>query len=471
MSQAREPMQRIVVVGDGQVGVLAALACRLVLPQCEIAVLACPADRAAFADRAVTALPFTNRLHQRLGITEEDLVRQAGGSHRLITRLLGWGGEGHSGCFSYGAESDAARDADFGQRWGGGSRSDTDGAAPGSLAQILAEEGRFAPPPGGAHTPLQGVEYAMRWNMPAYRDMLIRKAQQAGIAYVQGSIAEVTITEAGEVAGLQLDQGQALEPDLYIDCSGPGAILASQIAGFERNEWSAALPIRALAFDPPGQAMLALEDRAQLMPHGWSMQIAGRDGLQIVHGLTDQNAEAANAIAFSPFALRESWIGNVVAIGDSAALFEPLGNFNLDLAHRQIDLLLELLPGNSTDPLERAEYNRRAALMADRVRDTLGVFYAAPAASDLFGDSQQSVTLSRWIDQFTRRGRLPFAEEAPLLTEELRSLLSALGIKSGPSALARASTGDGTAFTARAEAALRFAPPYGHWVQQVMGGS
>ena len=464
MSDPREPMRRVLVAGDGQVGVLAALAMKQALPGCEVTVLATPADPAGFADRAATALPFTNRLHQRLGISEEDIVRLAGGSHRLVTRMMGWGGAGQSGCFACGAAGDAAPGEDFGRRWGGGSRSDATGGAPRSLAEVLAGQGRFAPPPGGEPTPLDGVEYALRWNPAAYRDLLVGRAQQAGIGYVQGGLAKVEKGEAG-VAALVLDNGQRLEADLFLDCSGPAALLASQIDGFGRADWSAALPIRAVGYEEPGQAMLALEDRAQLSPHGWTTQLAGRDGLQVVHGLT---GDAEHAVRFTPAALRECWLGNVVAIGDAAALFEPLGNFNLDLAHRQIDLLLELLPGRAVDPLERAEYNRRASLMADRVRDTLGLFYAAPAAAAQFGDLERSDLLARWLDQFTRRGRLPFAEEAPLLTGELRSLLSALGFTAGTGPLARATVADSGQFAARAEAALRYAPPYAQWVERVI---
>ena len=70
MSEARELPQRIVVAGDGPLGVLAAIALRRALPRAEVVVVAIPPDPAAFAERFGTALPFTNRLHDRLGITE-----------------------------------------------------------------------------------------------------------------------------------------------------------------------------------------------------------------------------------------------------------------------------------------------------------------------------------------------------------------------------------------------------------------
>src|SRR5690606_37166517 len=172
VSAPREMPGRIVVAGAGQVGALAAIALRRALPRCEILVVGTPPDPAAFADRAPTALPFTNRLHDRLGITEERLVREAGGSHRLVVRYLGWGGEGHAGVAPYGAAVDPKLKTRFARDWGGGPRNASTGAPPGSLGEVLAAAGRFQPPAVGPDSPLAALDYALRWNPGAYRDLL-----------------------------------------------------------------------------------------------------------------------------------------------------------------------------------------------------------------------------------------------------------------------------------------------------------
>jgi hypothetical protein len=114
----RQPHERraraaaaVVVAGAGQVGALAAIALKRALPQAEVLVVGTPSDPAAFADRAPTALPFTNRLHDRLGIAEERLVREAGRATGLVVRYAGWGGDGHQGVAPYGAgDRPAAQD-------------------------------------------------------------------------------------------------------------------------------------------------------------------------------------------------------------------------------------------------------------------------------------------------------------------------------------------------------------------------
>lgn len=484
MSEARELPRRIAVAGDGQLGVLAAIALKGALPSCEVLVIGASPDPAAIADRMPTALPFTNKLHDRLGIDEERLVREAGASHRLVVRYRGWRGAGHEGTAPYGAATDPRLRTGFARAWGIGPRNETAAAPPGSLAEVLAAEGRFAPPSGAAGSMLAELDYALRWNVPAYRDLLVGEAQRIGVRHTRGAVGGLRLDGEGRLEALQIEGMGSVEADLFVDCTGPAASLLSRLPGYAREDWRGALPIRALVFDRPREPMLALEDRITLSPAGWLSELSGRDGRQavlaMIEGTTLDAAyealpvEQLDVVPIAPGRAAQAWLGNVVALGDAAAQFEPLGWFNLDLAHRQLALLLELLPGRRVDLRERAEFNRRAALMADRVRDTLGAHYAAPASAHL-GVMDRSTELALALDQYTRRARLPFAEEAPLLAQEFTALLQALGHRPGESALTlaadpREAEAAAAQFAARAEGALRATPPYGSWLRDALGG-
>jgi tryptophan halogenase len=484
MSAARELPRRVVVAGAGQVGALAAIALKRALPQSEVIVVGTPPDPSAFADRAPTALPFTNRLHDRLGIAEDRLVREAGASHRLVVRYRGWGGDGHEGVAPYGAAIDPRLKTRFARDWGGGPRNASTAAPPGSLGEVLAAEGRFQPPLAEADSPLAELDYALRWNPAAYRDLLVREAQRLGVDYLDGAVTAIALRAGGGIDAIGVGgAGEGIAADLYLDCTGPQAALLGQLPEARWRGWQPFLPIRGLQFARPGAPALDLEDRVTLAPVGWRSQLAGRDGVQtmlaMVEGTTEAAAREALGAEFADFAALDpgrtelAWIGNVVALGDAAATFEPLAWLNLDLAHRQLALLLELLPGRDPDPRERAEFNRRAALMADRVRDLLGAHYAAPGAVHL-GPLERSPELALALDQYHRRGRLPFFEEMPLATQECSALLEALGHRSGEAALALAADpreGDAArrAFAAKASAALNSVPPYGAWLRQVVG--
>ena len=483
MSEPRAPLQRIVVAGGGQLGVLAAVAMRRALPGCEVVLIGLPVEITAFADTAVSALPFTNGLHERLGIAESDIVLKAGGTHRLATRYFGWGAEGSHGMFPYGGGVDPALATGFAKNWGAGPRNITGERPAGSIAEVLVDARRFAPPPEDRATPLSDIDYAMRWHPPAYRDLLIGMAQSSGVQHVAGTIRGVEFDGEGNILAVVLEDGQAISADLFLDCSGPRTELASRHPAFAQQNWEPFLPTRRVWLGKPGQALAALEDRNSLLSEGWLSEVAGRDGLHTMLGTGDGIAQDAALLALgvepvrvlgiAPARLQDCWMGNVVALGDASAQFEPLAGLHLDLAHRQLDLLLEMLPGRSIAPLERAEYNRRASLMLDGVRDALCLHYAAPRARTVFGEQTLPDGLGSFIDQYVRRGRTVFREEAPYLKQETTALLVALGYEAGVSPQNRSARlgPDETArrqFEDKANAALEYAPPYENWLASVL---
>ena len=479
MSAPREPLRIVVVVGGGPVAIVTAIALRKALPRCDVLVIGQAPSPASFADWSPTSLPFTNTFHDRLGIDEADIVTRAGGSYRLVTRYGGWGGDGQRGTLAYGEILDPALKTAFARDWGGGRTLGTGRRPVGSLAEALAEAGRFAPPPPDEPTPVSDVDYALRWNPAAYRDLLIARAQAMGVQHIQGAVDGLIPGENDTVAAVSVAGHGPIAADLFVDCSGPAATLLAAHPRFSVNDWSAGLPTRTVYLAQPGGPTAALDDHVDLGQIGWMTRVMGRDGEYVTLGVGADVARndalealgrpASAAIAMHPGRAAEPFIGNIVAIGDASAQFEPLGPLHLDLAHRQLDLLIEMLPGREIEPLERAEYNRRSVLMMEGVRESLALHFATPAALRVFGGTPIPEGVERVIDQFQRRGRIPFREESPLLAQEQFALLSALGYAPG---LPPAATGSHDAqedrartdFAADVQAALRFAPDYAQWL-------
>lgn len=479
MSKPREPLRRVVVAGGGPLGIIAAIALRRALPACEVVVVGTQPSPAAFADAAPTAMPFTNKLHDRLGIAEAEIVTRAGGSYRLVTRYAGWDAVGQGGVVAYDEALDPALKTAFARDWGK-VRLPGEGAPPaGSLAEVLAAAGRFAPPPPGEPTPISSVDYALRWHPAAYRDLLVAAAEKLGVGYVAGVIDRIEPGEGDNLRAIGIAGQGEIAADLFLDCTGPQAALLASHPRFAFADWSAALPTRHVYIGEPTTPVIALEDRLTLTRSGWVSEVAGRDGLHRMLGTAAPlarteaeallGARALGAVALTPGRAQAPWLGNVVALGDAAARFEPLGPLHLDLAHRQLALLIEMLPGRAITPLERDEYNRRSVLMMEGVYEVLALHFATAPAQAVFGTRPLPGRLAAVIDQFERRGRIPFREELPLLGQEQYALLVALGWTPGlpPAALAADAVSEArarAAFAAEAEAALAFAPPYDQWL-------
>jgi tryptophan halogenase len=479
VSEARDLPRRVLIVGDGQVAIIAAIALRRALPASEVLVVGTQPDPEAMADRAPSSLPYTNRLHDELGIEEDDLVRSAGASHRLVTRFEGWSGGSLQGAASYGAALDPALKTAFAREWGGGPRSSTDAAQASSVGEALSAAGRFARPDGSPGSALADLDYALRWNGPAYRDYLIGVANRLGVSYRQGAISGVAPDGQGGAAAIAFTGAGEIAADIILDCTGPRAAVLSQLPEARRRDWSDRLPIRGLIHAPRHEATLGLADTVTLTDAGWLCDSPMRDGqarlLAVPEGVSEEAIVAtlgevpANAFRLAPGRAELAWCGNVIALGDAAATFEPLGWLNLDLAHRHLSLLLELLPGRTPDPRERTEYNRRSAMMADRACDFVASHYFAPGASVLADRIRPSAELELALDQFRRRGRMPFFEELPMLGQEWAGFLLAAGIAPGASPLAEASDAGAGEVARRAHemkcvAAVAAAMPYDRWL-------
>ena len=464
-SDARDMPKAIIVIGGGQVGLAAAIALRRALPRTDITILRCQRDPAEIADRAMTSLPRTGAFHKRLGLDEDGLIMRVGASHRLGIRFLNWPQQCEPYMSAYGADS----------------------AIGNSVSQSLADANLFAHPADEAASPLSDIDYALRYNHHAYRLHLAALASHLGVQQVEPPMTDAVPDGKGGISHVALAGGSTLAADLFVDCSGPQALLMAAIGPSSFQSWSDMLPCNRLMLGATAQPpALSVTDIIESHPFGWRSTIFSRDGTHhafsyhanlgsgpdIAHAL---GAAPGDVIAYEPGRLENSWAGNVVAFGDAAAAFEPLHWANLALAHEQILLFLELLPGCEIDALERAEYNRRAGAMADRMRDYIALHYCArilPAGPfwHYAANLQRSSELALALSEFARRGRLPFFEENILSSDAWRSAMACIGIS--PGAIAQ-SLGTPTEVIRdriksqqmRSAKAAEMAPPYQQWLK------
>ena len=484
MITPRALLQKIVILGDGQTGLMAAIALARSLPFAQIDIVTGDNGFSGFADLACTALPFTNRLHDRFGLDEAMMVREAGATHRIAVKYTDWGGPGTVGSATYGAALPIHLRSAFARHWGGTARRGDGGIGALSLGEALAKEGRFAPPPPDADGPLSELDYGLRWDRKAYMQLLVARAAAAHVRHHKAPMAQTIFNDAG-IDTVTLSDGTTLNADLWLDCSGEAARLISQVDGYARCDWSARLAVSRVAVVRGNRGQLSLDDRIGLTKAGWVAQTMGPDGqeavLGLATGLDDVDArrlfgtDALHFFDVKPGRVDKPWLGNVIALGDAAMQIEPLAWTNLDFAHRMIDLLLEMLPGREIHPLERDEFNRRFVLMAEANCDFVASHYAAPASAAFFGTPQMSEQLALCLEQYQRRGKLPFIEEAAMAGREWHGVLRALGIAAGGDVVSRAED-EASHRAALAEhqamlaAVVRELPPYDAWYRGVMQG-
>lgn len=411
-------IRSVAILGGGITGLSAAAAFARALPQLAITVIDTPPDPAALADRLPGSTSSIHRLHASIGLDEQALVRAGAAVPRLGLRFENWPAGSATWYHVHGEHGAPAGNVAFHQLW---ARARREGRAEAwhlyAAAGVLAQARKFVHPQ--PNTPLGSFDYALRLEPDRYRDLLAALTDRLRVTRLSGAFGSAELREGGSVAALVLADGRRIEADLYLDASGAAAPLAAAVAcGFE--DWGAALPYDRVEIGEAPPAAADPNDTITGGVQGWQFAapLPGKTVLGRVHA--DPNA---SAIAIRPGRRREPWVRNVLALGDAAIALDPLHWPNLHLAHSGIARAIELLPGRDCDPVETAEYNRRAREEAERMRDFQALHYLRSGAQV---DIPQS--LARMLEQFERRGRFVHRDEDSLPEEIWISALLGLGV-------------------------------------------
>lgn len=442
-------IREFVVAGNGLVGLSAASFLKRRIPGSTVTIVGAPPPPDAIAERVASTLPSISGFHDDLGIAEPDTLR-SGASFRLGTLFEGWAGERPAYVHAYGEVGRRLGSTSFHLHWarlaGAGKAPPFDSHSP---AAVLARAGRFVHPQGGPENPLGSFEYGLNLDPPRYREMMRAFARHVGVIERPGAVADVRLAgESGFIEALVLDDGSEIAGHLFIDCTGPAALLRSRLDDrFE--DWGRWLPCDRVMFaDGPGSPDPAPLDTAAAHAAGWRWQATCRAASS--HGLvyssahlSDSKAErvlrgAAAIEPGAPVAIRQGrrsqpWFRNCVAVGDAAVSTEPLEWTNLHLAHSALDRLVAKLPDRDCSAVELWDYNRESAAEAERVRDFLVLHYVtSDRPKDEFWRAAGSVappdSLAHTLTLFRERGRLPLYEEETFTRHSWASVLFGQGV-------------------------------------------
>ncbi|NYD89604.1 tryptophan 7-halogenase [Sphingomonas melonis] len=429
----RESLQSVVVVGGGLVALSAAIGFARALPRATVTFVATAPDPAALADRLPAVTPQAAEAFEALGIDEAALVAAGAATHRIGERFT-WG----EAPFTIG-ESETMptiAGAALHQLWLAHGDGPFDALVP---AAALATAERFAPPVDDPRSLLSQVTYTLRLDADAATPAFLDALRAARVRVVAPESVRID-REGDRVTALTTSDGLSLTADLFVDASGPAALLAAQDAAW--IDWSATLPVDRLLLGaaPPRPSPL---DRYEATTSGWTARwpLAGRTLAAVAYAAaTTSDARAARQmtspgerIAIRPRRQVMPLTGNVLALGDAAAALGPLGWPGFTLALANLDLALALMPVRTPEPLLVAEYNRRATLRADRLHAYAAAFYGVGHRRGDIWHAQRArqhpAELATALAQFGQRGTLPPLEEEMVPQATWQQALIGLGVR------------------------------------------
>ena len=406
------PIASVAVAGDGIAALTVAATLVRRVPGVAVTLVSPPeGTRSGLGDRMGTVLPAAVPFLETLGIGPGQLADAGGGGFRLATRLCGWGEQDWS--IGWGGYGDAVGGAPLHQLWL------RDPAGSGRFAELspaamLAEAGRFAPPGLDARSPFADLELGVAVDPERYRALLGEVARQAGVRRAATALAEVEV-EGMQIAALRLGDGQRLLADLYVDASGPDALLLAALPGGDaREDWSGCLPVdRVMLGERPADPALPPLDTVEAEASGWRLTMPLRARTLTAHCYSSRiRREAAGE---HPVRLRQGrrvapWIGNCVAVGDAAVEVEPLFHPHLALLHAACARIVALLPDSDFAAVELALYAAEAAEEADHLRDYIALAYRLNSRREPWWRRARAAALPPMLADrlalFARRGRL-----------------------------------------------------------------
>ncbi|KQM67563.1 hypothetical protein ASE75_01065 [Sphingomonas sp. Leaf17] len=410
------PIRTIAVVGDGLSGWTTAAALARRLPGVVVRVVPVAGATPAATDQLATMTPSAVAFHAAMGLGERQVFDAVEGVHRLGVRLVGWTDTPVTVAYGqYGVPTGAAA---FHLLW---ARADDAGPFDAqSPAAMLAAANRFIAPDDDPASPMCAYETGLAADPARYRDYMCAYARHLG---VQDTPPLVSASVSGDrITGLTV-AGGTLVADLYVDASGPDAVLLTRLpGGGDRVDWSGWLPANRLVFGTaPADPALPPVDIATARKGGWHLAVPLSD-----RTLTVQVRTGGEGVSMAQGRRIAAWIGNCVSVGDAAVEIEPLASPHLRLLHAAIDRIVALLPDTGFARVEIDHYNHEWRDEADRMRDFTILHHVAGKA-DAPCPPELPPELEAALALFRQRGRLPHQDGDLVGRDRWLAVLMGLG--------------------------------------------
>jgi tryptophan halogenase len=399
-----DPIRSVVIVGGGTAGWMTAAAMAKIFADHKLDIRLVESEQIGTVGVGEATIPQILLFNRMLGINENEFVRATQGTFKLGIEFVDWRRKGHSYIHpfgSYGSDMDGVM---FHHFWLHARQRGYEVDLPEFCLQVIAaRQNKFLRPvPDARNSPLGHIAYAFQFDASLYAAYLRRYAENLGVTRTEGRIADTGLDpETGHVRHVQLENGESIEADFFIDCSGFRGLLIEQALETGYEDWSSWLPCnRALAVPSENVGPPSPYTRATARKAGWQWRIplqhrTGNGHVYCSDHISDD--EAANILLSNlegpalrdPLQLRfttghrkKFWNKNVLAIGLSAGFMEPLESTSIHLIQSGIARLMTLFPDRSFDPVSIDEYNRLTLQEYAYIRDFLVLHYRQTERDD-----------------------------------------------------------------------------------------
>jgi tryptophan halogenase len=341
-------------------------------------------------------IPTLVTFHRLLDINEQEFMAATQATIKLGIKFEHWRDVGQHYIHSFGMTGKDHWTAGFQHFWlKGMARGLARPFGDYCLELRAAEENRFA------HLPKIGINYAFHLDAGLYAKFLRRFSEGHGTRRIEGKIARVDTDPAnGFIDALVLEDGQRIEGDLFIDCTGFRSLLLGQTLGVGIEDWSHWLPADsaiAVQTELTGAPIPYTRSIAHHAGWQWRIPLQHRQGNGIVYSSKHMDDDEARALLLGtvdgelrtePRLLRfkacqrhKAWEKNCVALGLASGFLEPLESTNIHLVSRNLNRLLQSFP-QVVSQVDIDEFNQQTDWEMEHIRDFVILHYHATERRD-----------------------------------------------------------------------------------------
>jgi len=418
-------IEKVVIAGGGTAGWMAAASLsKLIGKNLDITLI--ESDQIGTVGVGEATIPTLLTLHELLKIKEQDFVAAVGGTFKLGISFENWLDVGKDYIHSFGFTGKDCWAAGFQHFWLKGMERGISKEYGEYCAEwVAAKHNRFAVLPDS------GMNYAYHIDASVYSQFLRVIADEHGVVRKEGKINKVdTDSESGFITALELESGERIEGDLFIDCTGFRGLLISQTLGVGYHDWKHWLPCDsavAVQTESMGPPIPYTRSIAREAGWQWRIPLQHRVGNGLVfssdHWSDDEaidilrkNIEGEpltepRVLKFNTGQRHKHWHLNCVSMGLSSGFIEPLESTSIHLIERSIIRLMQLFPYAGIREPDVDEFNTQMSEEIEHIRDFIILHYHVTERTDsAFWRECRSMdipdSLKHRIELFKQTGRV-----------------------------------------------------------------
>lgn len=425
-------IRRIAIVGGGTSGWMTAAALsKLIKPDyCQIRLI--ESEDIGTVGVGEATIPQIQLFNKLLDLDEDEFVRKTQGTFKLGIQFVNWTHIGHKYIHAFGDVGKDMEAIQFYHYWLKMAQlGEAEELGQYTISGVASDKGKFMRPFDAGNSPLSTITYAFHFDAGLYARFLREYSEARGVTRTEGKVVNTILrADDGFIEAVQLESGERIDADFFIDCSGFRGLLIEQALKTGYDDWSHWLPCDrawAVPCESAGDPIPYTRSTAHAAGWQWRIPLQHRIGNGHVFASKFMSEDEARSILLNnldgkplaePRLLRfvtgkrkKFWNKNCLAVGLASGFMEPLESTSIHLVQSAIARLMNFFPNKHFDQEDIDEFNRQSDFEFEKIRDFLILHYHATERNDSdFWNYCRTMSipeaLTQKIEQFKKNGRI-----------------------------------------------------------------